>query len=94
MPLEPADTVSVDPAEAVEQRVDLEAAIAELTPEQHQILYDLFWRDLPQKEVAERLGTTNRTVYNRLKTILARLRAALDADAERPGGEEEDEDGR
>lgn len=68
-----------DPAaEDAYERVDLETDIAELLaalkPEDRELVRDLFWSNLTQEQVAERLHITDHTVRNRLKRILAQLR--------------------
>ncbi|HLJ82148.1 MAG TPA: sigma-70 family RNA polymerase sigma factor [Ktedonobacterales bacterium] len=66
-----------DPADDY-RRVDLETDIAALLdalqPEDRNLLHNLFWSELTQEQVAERLGITDRTVRNRLNRILDRLR--------------------
>jgi len=58
------------PAQVVEDRVELEALsriMARLPERRRQVLLLVRWEGLPQKEVAERLGVSLRTVENELK---------------------------
>lgn len=58
------------PAQVVEDRAELEALsriMARLPERRRQILLLVRWEGLPQKEVAERLGVSLRTVENELK---------------------------
>lgn len=65
-------------AEKAFERAELEADIAELKaalkPDDYQLIHDLFWGQLTQEEVAERLHITDKTVRNRLKRIVRQLR--------------------
>lgn len=68
-----------DPAaESEYEQVDLETDIAALKaalkPEDYDLIQDLFWRRLTRKQVAERLGVTEKTVYNHLQRILKQMR--------------------
>lgn len=79
-------TLADDEAEDDYERVDLETDIAALKEaldaEERELLHELYWSDLTQKEVADRLGITDRTVRNRLERILKQLREGYQ------GGEE------
>jgi RNA polymerase sigma-70 factor (ECF subfamily) len=65
----------------VDDRVDLDAALATLPVEQRAVLLLHHVHDLPVKEVARRLGIAEGTVKSRL----ARARAALHPLLDRPG---------
>ncbi|WIG61797.1 MAG: hypothetical protein OJF49_004545 [Ktedonobacterales bacterium] len=72
---DPADTSTDDAYTNVEIAADLDALLAELTSEQQKLLALLFWDDLTQDDAARLLGVDSRTVRNRLKRIMAFLRA-------------------
>lgn len=77
-----------DPTDGAYARVDLETDIAALLealqPEDRDLLRDLYWSELTQEQVAERLDVTDRTIRNRLTRILKQLRE------EYLGGEEDE----
>ena len=52
---------------------DLLDHVRALSPDQRTIVYDRYWREVPQAVTAAKLGTTDRTVRNRLQTILREL---------------------
>lgn len=83
MPLD-AHVVDARAQEALEQveLSDLYDLIRKLPDDQKQILIDRFYRDRAQQETAADLGVTDRTIRNRLVTILRDLRARYQ------GGEE------
>jgi RNA polymerase sigma factor (sigma-70 family) len=77
----------VDPAPGPEQttamRFDLEAVtqLLERMPERRRVILILVhWEDVPQKEVAERLGISMRTLEYELKRGHDKLNAFLDED--------------
>jgi RNA polymerase sigma factor (sigma-70 family) len=70
--------------EDAETEADIAALLASLKPEDRELIKGLFWSDLTQEQVAERLHITDRTVRNRLDRILKRLRR------EYLGGEEDE----
>lgn len=72
--------------EQVERAADMDALLAALSPEQLALLRDLIWRGLSQDEVADKLGVTDRTVRNRLKSILVYLRGLLAGEEGYPHG--------
>lgn len=72
---DPADTSSEDAYTNVEIAADLDALLVELSPEQQKLLTILYWQDMTQEDAAKLLGVDSRTVRNRLKRILAFLRA-------------------
>lgn len=65
-------------SEDVVQRVVVHHALARLKPPQDRILTMVFIQDLPQREVAERLGMPLGTVKSHLHRGLAKLRQLLE----------------
>jgi RNA polymerase sigma factor (sigma-70 family) len=68
---------------AAESRAELLAAILTLRDEDREILGARFFLDLSETEAAEALGLPRGTVKSRTSRALARLRAAMTAEAER-----------
>lgn len=60
--------------ERVEQNIDLNALFATLDVKSRELLHDVFWRDLTQDQIADKLGVSDRTVRKRLNNILSYLR--------------------
>lgn len=60
-----------------EARVELHRAVAELSPEERQIVELRYWEGLPWKSVAEALGLPVRTVQDHDKKLRASLKEAL-----------------
>jgi RNA polymerase sigma-70 factor, ECF subfamily len=81
-PLDPqpvAATEAVDEtAELREQRRAVQAALAQLPPEQREALELAYYGGLSQSELAERLGVPLGTVKSRMYVALGRLRELLD----------------
>jgi RNA polymerase sigma factor (sigma-70 family) len=67
-----------NPAEAVEFADFLQQTLASLDPEERQVV-DLKLQELTNEEVADRLGSSERTVRRILKRVQARLTRALEA---------------
>lgn len=61
----------------VEALADLGALLAALTPEQRDLFAKVYYEGLPQREIADDLGVTDRTVRNRLRELERALRALL-----------------
>lgn len=71
--------VVVDPAapeqlSSSEERVDLEAALALLTPKQRTVLVLRFYEDLTERQTAELMGVALGTVKSQTRDALAALR--------------------
>lgn len=76
---EPPDTPET--VELARQRDDrVRRALADLTPDQANVLRLSFFQDCPHSEIAETLGLPLGTVKSRIRLALARLRAALEGD--------------
>ncbi len=77
-------TLVPDPADVVAEAVDLQgerasvrAALAELSPEQRQVVTLMYYDGLTQTQVSERLSMPLGTVKSRCLLAMRRLRAAL-----------------
>ena len=71
----------VDPAtmlDALENRMELRCAIAELSPDHRQVIALRYFADLTVPEVARALGVREGTVKSRIHRALAVLRERLD----------------
>jgi RNA polymerase sigma factor (sigma-70 family) len=66
-----ADTAFED----VDRTSDMSALLSTLDADDRLLIYDAFYRDLTQQEIAEHLHVSDRTVRNRLTRTLQRLRA-------------------
>lgn len=76
-PPEPDAAGHADVAGTVGARVDLEAALARLTPKQRAVLVLRFFEDRSEAETADVLGVTVGTVKSQTHTALANLRALV-----------------
>jgi RNA polymerase sigma-B factor len=65
----------IDPGfDAVEYREALHKVVDKLSPEERELLEMRFGEELPQREIAERLGTSQMQVSRLLRRVLDRLR--------------------
>jgi RNA polymerase sigma-70 factor (sigma-E family) len=71
------DTGSVDPSAAVVDRLDLERALATLTPRQRAVIVLRFFEDRTEADTAEVLGVSVGTVKSQTHAALARMRARV-----------------
>lgn len=76
-PPEPDAAGLADVAGTVGARVDLEAALARLTPKQRAVLVLRFFEDRSEAETADALGVTVGTVKSQTHTALTNLRALV-----------------
>ena len=66
---------SIDPGfDAVDYREALQHVVDKLSPEERELLEMRFGAELPQREIAERLGTSQMQVSRLLRRVLDRLR--------------------
>ena len=66
---------NIDPGfDAVEYREALQHVVDKLSPEERELLEMRFGAELPQREIAERLGTSQMQVSRLLRRVLDRLR--------------------
>jgi RNA polymerase sigma-70 factor (ECF subfamily) len=72
------DRASFDDAERIVERLDMQAAIAELDKEQRHLLHLRYTEDLAHHSVAQRLGIPEGTAKVRLHRARNRLRALLE----------------
>lgn len=69
-----------DPTETVDSRVDLRAAMAQLSYEDQRLLELRYVKQLTQSEVAEELGWPEGTVKTRLHRVRVRLRPKMEVE--------------
>ncbi|MHA6765266.1 RNA polymerase sigma factor [Streptacidiphilus sp. PAMC 29251] len=70
-----------DHSEGTDQRLDLLAAVASLTPRQRACMVLRFYEDLPVAEVAHRMQLSEGTVKRHLSDAATRMAAALERTA-------------
>jgi RNA polymerase sigma-70 factor (ECF subfamily) len=71
------ECASLDAVEALVERLDVQAAIADLDEPERRLLHLRYVEDLPQPRVAHRLGIPEGTAKVRLHRARNRLRARL-----------------
>lgn len=69
-----------DPAGRLEVQQEIECALLTLSPRQREVLRLQFFEDLSRIQIAERLGTTERSVKRILMKSYEKLRDQLDAE--------------
>lgn len=67
---------SVDPMAAVDRRLDLRRAIADLSPRRQEALFLYYHEDLAPAEIAERMGISRQAVEKLLKQSFIALKAS------------------
>lgn len=77
----PDDEVAIGPDDRVEQVLDLRSAASGLGADDLELLRMRFVDELTQREIAERLGSSQPQIHRRLAAALSRLRAVLDPPA-------------
>lgn len=80
------DTGTADPTSGVTDRVELERALAALTPRQRAVLVLRFFEDRSEADTAEVLGVGIGTVTSQTHAALARLRDRIPGLAPSPTG--------
>lgn len=65
---------------------DIQAALDTLSAEDRALVYDRYWNDQTQDQIATSLGVTDKTVRNRLARIYAELRRLLGTPEEDANG--------
>jgi RNA polymerase sigma-70 factor (ECF subfamily) len=73
-------------AQAGEQEAQVRRAMAELPPEQRELIREAFYEDLSHSQIAEKTGVALGTVKSRLRLAMAKLKLRLEVDIERDGG--------
>jgi RNA polymerase sigma-70 factor (ECF subfamily) len=71
-----------DTVRATDDRLVLDRAFAQLSPDQRVVVALRYWADLSVDDIADRVGVPPGTVKSRLHTAIGRLHAALAADSE------------
>ena len=74
----PDAVLSLDRTDESVVGVTVRQAMAELSHDERHLLYARYWRDLPQEEIALRLGVPLGTVKVRLHRLRRRLQHALE----------------
>jgi RNA polymerase sigma factor (sigma-70 family) len=72
--VQPADPKAEAAFDRVELAEELQELLAELTPEQRQLLFLYYVEDWTQVEIADHFGVTDRAIRDRLTKVLALLR--------------------
>jgi RNA polymerase sigma-70 factor (ECF subfamily) len=79
LPIEESSRPAESGEEAVEQRIDLQAALAKLSPEHQEVLVLREFEQLSYEEIAAALGVPRGTVESRLHRARAELKTKLKA---------------
>ena len=77
----PADVATSESSqlEAFEEEVKLHATLAELPPEDREILVLKYWRGLTHEQIAERVGTSKASITRRVQKLLPQLHKSMSA---------------
>ena len=68
-------------AEAFEEEVKLHAVIAELPPEDREILVMKYWKGMTHEQIAERVGTSKASITRRVQKLLPQLNRSMTEDS-------------
>ena len=63
--------------EAFEEEVKLHAAIAELSPEDREILVQKYWKEMTHEQIAKRMGTSKASITRRVQKLLPQLNRSM-----------------
>ena len=78
----PAEAAPDAVAEAGEREAQVRRAMAELPPEQRELVREAFYEDLSHSQIAEKTGMPLGTVKSRLRLAMAKLKLRLEIDIE------------
>jgi RNA polymerase sigma factor (sigma-70 family) len=73
-PGDPPETLVEGPADLVNERTALLAALRQLPPRQREVIVLRYWADLTDTQIADALGCSPGTVRSQLSRALAKLR--------------------
>ena len=73
--------IAVDLEKLVEVKIQIEAlnrALDNLSPEEREIIQDLFYEEIPQRDLAKKLNISQGAVFRRKEKILNKLKVLLE----------------